>query len=30
VRVSIEGERRIINIVGVQEELGNLIQVKWQ
>jgi hypothetical protein len=30
VRVSIEGERRIINIVGVQEELGNLVQVKWQ
>jgi hypothetical protein len=30
VRVSIEGERRIINIVGVEEELGNLVQVKWQ
>lgn len=30
VRVSIEGERRVMNIVGVQEELGNLVQIKWQ
>lgn len=30
VRISIEGERRVMNIIGVQEELGNLIQVKWR
>jgi hypothetical protein len=30
VRVSIEGERRIVSILGVEEELNELIQVQWQ
>jgi hypothetical protein len=29
VRVSIEGERRIVEIVGIEEELSELIEVKW-
>jgi len=29
VRVSIEGERRIAEVVGIEEELNELIQVQW-
>jgi hypothetical protein len=30
VRVSIEGDERILEVVGTQEELGELVEVKWQ
>ncbi len=30
VRVSIEGERRIIQILGIEEELSELIEVQWK
>ncbi|MHC4208006.1 MAG: hypothetical protein ACYSTT_25405, partial [Planctomycetota bacterium] len=30
IRVSKEGERRIVNVLGVQEELSNLVEVKWK
>jgi hypothetical protein len=29
VQVSIEGERRIVQIEGVEEELDELIEIKW-
>jgi hypothetical protein len=29
VRVSLEGDRRIVEIIGIQEELNELVQVKW-
>jgi hypothetical protein len=29
VRISIEGERRILDVLGVEEELSELIEVKW-
>ena len=29
VRISIEGEERILEVVGVEEELGELVEVKW-
>ncbi|MBN1804326.1 MAG: hypothetical protein JW837_03665 [Sedimentisphaerales bacterium] len=29
VRVSIEGERRILEVLGMQEEISELIEVKW-
>jgi len=30
VRISIEGDRRILGILGMEEELSELIEVKWQ
>ena len=30
IRVSIEGERRIVQVLGVEEELSELIEVKWK
>jgi len=30
VRVSIEGERRIVQILGIEEELSELIEVQWK
>jgi hypothetical protein len=29
VRVSIEGDQRILEVLGVEEELSELIKVKW-
>jgi len=29
VRVSIEGDQRILEVVGVEEELGELVEIKW-
>jgi hypothetical protein len=29
VRISIEGERRIVDIEGVEEELNELVEIKW-
>jgi len=29
VRVSIEGDRRIVEVLGIQEELNELVEVKW-
>lgn len=29
VRVSIEGNQRILEVVGIEEELGELVEVKW-
>jgi len=30
VRVSIEGERRILEVVGIEEELSELVEVQWR
>lgn len=30
VRVSLEGDRRILQVVGIEEELSELIEVKWK
>lgn len=30
VRVSVEGERRVLEVIGVEEELNELVEVKWQ
>ena len=30
VRVSIEGDRRIVQVLGVEEELSELIEVQWK
>jgi len=30
VRVSIEGERRIAEIIGIEEELNELVEIKWK
>jgi len=29
IRVSIEGGRRVVDVVGIQEELGEIVEVKW-
>jgi hypothetical protein len=29
VKVSIEGDQRILEVVGVEEELSELIEIKW-
>ncbi len=30
VRVSIEGEQRIVEIIGIEEELNELVEIKWK
>ncbi len=30
VRVSIEGEKRIVEIIGIEEELNELVEIKWK